>query len=265
MPFLKFIISPATIVILIGGLTIAIFGYLASNKEKKTTPKYISVGALIGGLLVIIGGVLSGYSDFKQTNLLNIRTEQIYNLSKDNTKLSIRNTELSKLNKELNEYTINSITGGDSFCYYKIAYPGAVGSKNTFSRWLTHIGRFPIYDLSIRIYDSNKCSEITENKKFNFNELLRCQEYLNRASFYKLGNANFFQNMPEIIQLPSDVDKLSYSIFFTARNGEWLEQVVFRKIQNKWTWAFQVKRHDIVLVEEIQPDFPKEEDGQILW
>jgi hypothetical protein len=265
MQFIKFIISPDILIILIGGLVTLVFGYLSSNKEEKPLPKSIARGTFIGGILVIIGGILSGYSDFQQSNLLNIRTEQIYNLSQDNAKLSRQNASLSEQNKELNTYTINSITGGESYCYYKIACPGIVGSDNNFSRWLTHVGTFPIYDLSIRIFDSSKCSKATENDRFSFEELLRCQEYYHNASFFKLGNANFFQNMPEMVKLPKEGDKISYSVFFTARNGEWLERVVFRKIQNKWLCAFQVKRLDKVLIEKIPPDFPKEKDGQVLW
>ena len=74
-----------------------------------------------------------------------------------------------------------------------------------------------------------------------------------------------FQDPPEIIQMPNDIEKNTITIFFSSRNGEWIEQIALRKIENRWICAFRVKKRDNVLLEIIPPDFPMEKNGQVSW
>lgn len=270
MLFLKFLISPTTLIILIGGLITSIFAYLASNKEQKPLPKYIALSVLIGGILVIIGGVLSGYSDFKQTNLLNIRTDQIYNLSKDNAELSKQNTKLSKQNKELNEHTINSITGVDSYCYVLMIV-------DKFSDWahlsLMHKGDYPVHQITIHFVDQNKLrnnykerlDKIPYGDKEKYNRARKKIDLINLDNKLQAEATKVFDLpilTPSIgyelgsFKLPSDITEHHYRVRIFCRNGIFDQEIKCRKIEGNWRFSLRVNKGNLVLEESIHPAIP---------
>jgi hypothetical protein len=262
MKFLDFIILP-TLLILLGGISSAILSYYSARKTKNTQ-KNLSVGMLFASLIVIVGGLLSGYSNYKKSLLIDSKTDQIIAVSKDNTELGKQIAELSKQNRKLNEYTINSITGGTSFCYYVIAIGPSLSDK-CFLRMLMHSGEFPLFDLSIRIHDSYKNSKIIKSGNWNYDSFKDAEEILKKTTFFKYSQGNPFEDFSEVFCLPEETDEQRYSIFFTARNGDWHQTVKFRKINGKWKWATKVTRVNVVLDQYIHPDFPKDKDGNVLW
>ena len=59
--FLKYLISPGTLALLLGGLLATIFGFFAVRSKEETIPKYIARGSCIAGLIVFVGGIYSGF------------------------------------------------------------------------------------------------------------------------------------------------------------------------------------------------------------
>ncbi len=80
-------------------------------------------------------------------------SKKIEKLSKENIKL---NNEITKLNKEI----VNSVIGGDSFCYLTI---GSVDVKtNTGLLMVVHKGEHPIYDVNARLVDLQEFNKIKD-------------------------------------------------------------------------------------------------------
>jgi hypothetical protein len=155
--FLKYFFNPSTIALLLGGILTSLFGFLASISKEEKTPKWIARGAFIAGIIVLFGGVMSGYQQERNSKLLQSRTEQIENLSQKNIELS---SELSKINKEI----AATVTGGESFCYL---FPSpSFGKLNTMDFNLWHMGKYPVYDSFIRVWDDTCLAKIDHAKIF---------------------------------------------------------------------------------------------------
>ena len=148
--FFKQLLSPPTLSIIVGGLVVGIFGYKASRSKDQKTPRWIAVGTLIGGILVLIGGIWSGINENKNIGLLQRRSNQIFILSSQNANLSNKIASLSEQNINLSEELMAYTTGGDSYCYIWPMF-------DEMSQWLTmmlrHEGKYPLYDVELQIQD----------------------------------------------------------------------------------------------------------------
>jgi hypothetical protein len=66
---------------------------------------------------------------------------------------------------DLSEQLYGYATGGDSFCY---AYPAFDNNQQTFHWMFIHQGRFPLIDLSVRIYNmANPGGDFGSDKTYN--------------------------------------------------------------------------------------------------
>lgn len=93
----------------------------------------------------------------KSNTLLQSKSDKIAELSQQNIQLS---SELSKTNKEI----AATVTGGDSFCYL---FPSpSFGKLNTIDFNLQHMGKYPVYDAFIRVWDSSCLEKIEYGKIF---------------------------------------------------------------------------------------------------
>jgi hypothetical protein len=93
----------------------------------------------------------------KSNILLQSKSDRIAVLSQQNIELS---SELSKTNKEI----AATVTGGDSFCYL---FPSpSFGKLNTIDFNLQHMGKYPVYDAFIRVWDSSCLKKIEYGKIF---------------------------------------------------------------------------------------------------
>jgi hypothetical protein len=91
----------------------------------------------------------------KSNILLQSKSDKIAELSQQNIELS---SELSKTNKEI----AATVTGGDSFCYL---FPlPSFGKLNTLDFNLQHMGKYPVYDAFIRVWDSSCLKNIEYGK-----------------------------------------------------------------------------------------------------
>lgn len=252
--------SLPVIATLVGGFVTALFGFLAARSDTPRTPKFIAIGALVGGLLVLLGGLFSGFQSAKEAELLQSRTQEISDLSKTNAALNARIAGLATENAQLSREIANSMTGGDSFCYFLHSFP--VNTDNTIMRMLIHVGRYPLHDLRIRIVDGNKLREISSVSE---NEIEKTQTRIYKPTFFKPGQGDGFPH--DYVNLPPDKDYQSYSIFFTAVNGEWHQQVSFRRVEGKWKLATKVTNYSegLLMPEQVRGDFPRDTNGNVKW
>ena len=73
----------------------------------------------------------------------------------------------------------------------------------------------------------------------------------------------------------SNPESIRYNIFISARNGMFTELLRLRKVNGVWKSAMKVEKKNYsektpnapptLLKEQVDPDFPKDKNGQIQW
>src|SRR5216683_6996680 len=129
---------------------------------------------------------------------------------------------------------INTITGGDSFCYLSV---GSDGAMPTF----VHSGRYPLADVNARIVDLEKFQLIVGN-----NAHPSMQEFMAADTNVSLGDIPVHTALPRmgLLQLTGKAES-NFNIFFNARNGFWTQELRLRLIDGKWVSATRVTRTEL--------------------
>lgn len=128
------------------------------------------------------------------------------------------------------ERTIATITGGDSYC--------TLSFSESAIEVAIHAGEFPLYDIGARIVDLQ--SEAPDRWK---------------GTSIQIGD--LIPHHAMLLQLPyawTPGDTRSANIFFTARNGDFVQLLRGYKINGSWRWASKVVRHGKTLEERIPDD-----------
>lgn len=249
--FFEFIFDTRTI-ILIGGFITAIFGLLACLIKKDKPPQWISWLMFVGGIIVIIGGFKADVEQEQSTNLLLSKTELIANQA---DKIAI----LSQQNVDMSEFVANTVTGGSSFCY--IHFGPEVGFTQNITRHLIHQGKYPIYNVSVRICDLNKFNNLLQKKEpLTSRKLSEIEEYY----YYGILLPSKVIEISRILN-PENIDSLKYNIFFSARNNDWVQETRIRRIEGKWKFATRVNGMGKELLLDISKDFPLNEKNEVEW
>lgn len=225
------------------------------QKIKGLIPVYITFSVIT----IIVGQV---FTFCGQQIVNNKSTQQLQDLSKENIKLNKEAAQLARKNTAI-------ITGGDSYCYFLPFRPSE--KTNTVDLMLTTEGEYPLYDVSVKIDDVEKMMGIVkkeyEEGKLPYDSMTQSMKMLAQASkIIEVGNLGSNQAMQMSgIKIPLAVDKKSYNIQITARNGTIVQFIRFRKINNQWKMANKVMRNGEVLKEFIDSDFPQDKDQKIDW
>jgi len=164
-----------------------------------------------------------------ESNLQSIQTRLEAVLSQ----VEIRTTEL-----------LNQITGGDSFCYLQFTMFNY--DQNTALLMAIHKGLHPIYDVHARMVDLDRMHEarLTGTSPFSFDTNLDVPTLMpNKAT----GLQPF---------LVGTATERRFNIFWTARNGDWVQLLRLAKVNGLWQWAIRVKRGQSIIFEQISADFP---------
>lgn len=259
--FSQYLLNPATIALILGGILTSFFGFLAGISKTERTPKWISWGSFIAGIIVLGAGILSGYQGQITAVSMQEKTAQIAEISQKNAELALNNSELSKK-------IANSITGGDSYCYVLVGNPS---KTNLSDLMLITEGEYPLYDVEVRIHDLDQRVANFKNRiQKDISSNMSTSDFFNlinrSAKIIKIGNIGLNQGYPlGALSLPKDVDKARYEIEIMARNGRVLQLVQFRRMESKWIWAEKIYFHDKVVKRYIDPDFPKDDESKSFW
>jgi len=110
----------------------------------------------------------------KSAREISKKASKIEELSEKNISLNEEVASLAKKNANLNEELRNYVSGGDSYCYIKTYFE--VGhNDNSVAFSLEHIGKYPLYDVDVVIYDRTKRSELM--KKLGFHKEMKAGEW----------------------------------------------------------------------------------------
>lgn len=173
------------------------------------------------------------------------------------TELRAKSDEIAALNQKI----ADSVTGGDSYCYFFVGRPG---SKSQLADLLlmTH-GAYPLYDVSVKIDDVQKLVDLVQAKSASgelpYDSMLLANQALGQASSVSsLGNIGPNQAAHFGALDLSGRTKASWNIYFTARNGAVTQFVRFLRVGATWKFAFRVARGDEVLKEHVDEGFEPE-------
>lgn len=173
--------------------------------------------------------------------------------------LEAKNEEIVRLNREiavLSHHTMNMVTGGDSYAYILFSDNQSQSTKNVRlgDIFLTHEGRYPLYDLKIQITDIDAHKDVTVFSVGNIGSIQHVKHWpLNHAVNFDL----------------SGKQSQRFNVFFYSRNGVWYQQMIYRRLEDKWSLATRVVRPNEkggidVLFKSISSDFPTHEND-ITW
>ena len=179
--------------------------------------------------------------------------------------LKEKSYEIAELNKKI----ADTITGGEGYCYFLPMRPGK--KSNIADLMLINDGKYPLYDISVKIDDVEKMISLVhaeyENGNLPYDSNTLSNALLSKASDYiQIGNLgpNQAMTLTNGLKVP-DVDKKSYNIHITARNGSVFQIVRYRKVNNEWKMAIKISGQGKTLKEFIDKDYPKNAKGEIDW
>ena len=171
--------------------------------------------------------------------------------------LRTKSDEIAQLNTKI----ASAVTGGDSFCYLDLAIGD--GTTNTPALMLVHQGEYPVYDVSVRIVDLQKFNVV--KKSLTLETMAETQTVL------PVGNVSPRQ-APVLgkCTLPN-TQQQSFNVFISARNGFVTQLIRLQRIKGFWKSATKVTRKiyeenkSVVLLEKVDPEFPRDNTGQVQW
>ena len=246
MDFLKYLTDPATLALVVGGGLTTIFGFIATIKKEERIPKWVIWGSFTAGLMVLIGGIYSGFEEQKMSNILHAKSEKIVNLSQ-------KIVELEEENVKLNKTISDSITGGDSYLEIRPFIPV---KSNMIQFYLLNRGEHPIYDVNIRIQDITMFKLLDYESVFKdqpIDPLIRIKDYntlVDKASInLNIGNippnSGLTLGPYKITGANLDKKEQLFLIFITARNGT--SSVDIKAIKKNGSWKYSWRGIDTTI------------------
>ena len=108
-----------------------------------------------GAMLSAIGAVWLAMNQSNDDRILREKSEEIAALAKQNATLAQEN---AAVNKEL----VSLLTGGDSYCYLLPGFnvAGDAARRGHADIEVLHSGKYPLYDVRIRVVDLQKFRQI---------------------------------------------------------------------------------------------------------
>src|ERR1700730_15416439 len=200
----------------------------------RLSPFFPAMLVFVGALCVAAGGF---WASWRQSNF--------------NIDIREKNDEIARLQRE----SANGITGGDSFAWADFQVFGADGGAvNAYTMpdelllvpIIIHQGQYPLYDVAVRF------TAQARGKAYDISGSLRS---------YAVGNMAAGFAMSTSIRLPHHGKDLEFNIYFTARNGAWIQFLRKRWVGDGWATVTKVMRGAQELYREVSANFPRRQDG----
>jgi hypothetical protein len=166
--------------------------------------------------------------------------------------LTQSNEALDRLNgvSQLARQSVNSITGGDGFCYALFHGKGEYTSDSVLVGSPTYVnaGDYPLYDLRVRFFDTFLSARSEKSRQGPFAAQGSAESTIGdlgphsrRRDSRPIGFSNEHASDPEYRGNQPPEDQL-FLITFQARNGKWEEFLNLVWSGNSWYQAFEVFR-----------------------
>lgn len=283
-----------SIIILLAAIGSALKDLLL-NGEKNRRQKFFSIILFLFLFLAAFCSFFQAYdSDQQSKNIATVnrqivtQNEELQNqLSETKTALFTTRNELTKRTdeivdksnkiEELNDFILSSVTGGDSYCYLLPMLDEMSGVDRFI---LKHEGKYPVYDIQIRILDKTMLAQLPFEDLFtkesvskeewekitkkrdlwkDYNVLKSQAEKLVSLATLTPGAGFIIEGKP----LPESAETQEYLINIFARNGEISQVIKHVKVSGKWETSMRVtlminnsKDGARVVQEWLNPDAP---------
>jgi hypothetical protein len=164
--------------------------------------------------------------------------------------------------QDLFSRTIGQMTGGDSFCYMWIV---TLAGKRV--PMFYEVGNYGLYDVHARLVDAESIPRGGDATTI-LNTMISSEIAIGVGS---LGSSTVFTKMDQPLTLEEkDYD---FSVFFTARNGFWDEDLRLRRLKDHWAQAIRVHREETkdkklvfrLVKERVDRDYPRLPNGTVDW
>lgn len=223
---------------------------------------------IVLGCCALVFVIRQSRESAKSETELNNKIEQlshssarIAGLQEQNNELQTKILDLARSNASLAKESISTVTGGDSFCYMNFSYQFGMPTPV-----LIHSGKYPLYDVQVRITDLNKF-----RRKVELHQPLDLSSDIN-LTIGELQVGRVWINRGLAVPF-SDERAQDFNIFFSARNGIWTEILRLRKVGNSWSPALRVRFSPTDIpnppakpaFEQVPKDFPRNADGLVDW
>ncbi len=259
------------IIILLAAIASALKDFLFS--QPKTRREKIFGLALF--VFLVLGGLCSFWLTFssneqakniEQQNQQIIRQNNVLNQQLSETKEELAQTKIELYKRtgelvaksgkieQLNDFILSSVTGGESYCYLLPMFDDMSGRQRFF---LTHEGKYPVYDIQVRIINISMLGQLPFDKllpkgnisKENWQRMVRKRDLW--QEFHVLRNqaeilfalatltpgTGFFINGH---QLPEGAEKQEYLVDIFARNGKVSQEIRYVKEKGSWKISMRV-------------------------
>jgi hypothetical protein len=163
---------------------------------------------------------------------------------------------------------IGYTTGGDSACFLD----GPIVGNELHIDGVGHIGKYPVHDIHIRIFDLDRFESMKEKG------IEREVAHRESEMFVAIGVAlprHTHPVKPIKIRLDKHGDVRALNAFFTARNGSFVQQMRFAKhpTTGEWmraillTWYQPWDESNPLppITEKVDPEFPRAADGKVSY
>ncbi len=159
-------------------------------------------------------------------------------------------TQISRL-----ENILNTIVGGDSYCYLLMGNDLTVSSSiKSWEPMYLHVGKYQLYDVTADITDLQANPQFSKKNDINFN-----------LGDIPVGGGGLIN--PKMECKPAL--KHSYWILWWARNGSWNQRLIFVYHNQMWHQATRVEKAEgnqtKILFEYVPSDFPRNRNGEVDW
>jgi len=145
------------------------------------------------------------------------------------------------------------ITGGDSMCYLS-SVPDSDGRLAPLI--VMHVGQYPLYDVSMRLVDLGVFDQLMAAGRTDFDKA----EVVHGIGDLIPGHVKVVPAM--YFMGTGDVRK--FNVFYTARNGAFVQRLRFRRVDGSWLRATKVDGLHAHF-EEVQDGYPRNEAGEVDW
>jgi len=158
--------------------------------------------------------------------------------------LQAKSDEIAELNRKIADW----VTGGDSFC--RISVGVGDGESDTVELRLLNEGEYPLYEVSMTIFDWDRRATIETT--------FSIPNPLPRRS-----------NLPlRTLEVPAELEQNAYTIMIQARNGVVEQRVGLARVNGAWSFATRVYKgfqrpEAEVLYENVPEEFPDPPRGFI--
>ena len=151
----------------------------------------------------------------------------------------------------LNENITNAVTGGDSYPLISPIFVARHGEQGDIqSLFLTHKGKYPVYDLVVLVTDVLKLKELhAKGGQYSMSD------YMWRFHVGTIGKGYEDKLMP--VPTP-DTTKMVFNFTFMARNGQFEQRAIYQKVKCIWYTATRVTKDNKLIFEYADPSAPAE-------